>query len=210
MARRSRKTEEPTQDRSCGGSLGGWPLAVDHVENWAWRHGVFTPEETEQIIAIGTSRQLDKATTHAENDSDKIRNSYVTFLGPCPETDWIFQRMASVINEINTQYFGFELTGLNEGLQFTRYTAPGEHYDWHVDRGYAGRTRKLSVSVLLNDPAEYKGGNLQFQFGRQPDKAPQEHGMGIFFPSYTLHRVTPITKGIRYSLVCWVEGPPFR
>jgi PKHD-type hydroxylase len=111
---------------------------------------------------------------------------------------------------MNDQYFGFDLTGMEQGLQFTRYTAPGEHYDWHVDRGHLTATRKLSLSVQLNDPAEYKGGELQFKFGGKDETVKKERGMVTFFPSYTLHRVKPVTQGTRYSLVAWISGPPFK
>ena len=189
---------------------GGWPLKLDHVENWSWRREIFTKDECETIIRIGTHRELQKASTYGPVQSDKNRNSYVNFLFPNELTNWMFGRLAAVINEVNNQYFGFDLQTMEQGLQFTKYTAPAEHYDWHVDRGFMTGTRKLSVSVLLNDPSEYKGGELQFRFGREPDKAPQEQGLGIFFPSYTLHRVTPVTKGTRYSLVAWISGPPFK
>lgn len=188
---------------------GSWPLMLDHVENWAWRQGLFTPEELDTIIAIGNSTELQKAATHGEQ-SDKNRNSFVTFLFPNELTNWIFLRLAGAISEMNDQFFRFDLTGMEQGLQFTRYTAPGEHYDWHVDRGFMTATRKLSVSVQLSDPTDYKGGDFEMLFGRKAEKVRKERGMATFFPSYTLHRVRPITFGTRYSLVAWVSGPPFK
>lgn len=189
---------------------GAWPLVVDHVENWAWRTGVFTDEELDAIINIGTHAEMEKASTYGPVQSDKNRNSYVQFLFPNQLTNWVFARLAGAITEINQQFFQFDLTGMEQGLQFTRYTAPGEHYDWHVDRGFLTPTRKLSLSVQLNDPAEYKGGELQLKFGRQDETVKRERGMVTFFPSYTLHRVKPVTKGTRYSLVAWISGPPFK
>ena len=198
----------PKLDATAGG--GGWPLLVDHVENWAWRNDIFTPAELDAIIEIGNSSELTKATTHSPSQDDKIRNSFVQFLFPNEVTNWIFARLAGAITQINSQFFEFDLTGLNQGLQFTRYEAPGQHYDWHVDRGHLQGTRKLSMSLQLNDPSEYKGGELQFKFGRKDATMKKERGMATFFPSYTLHRVKPVTQGTRYSLVAWVEGPPFK
>lgn len=192
------------------GGGGSWPLFTDHVENWAWRRQVFLPHECATIIALANQTELDKAQTYAEVQSDKVRNSFVKFMFPNGDNNWIFSRMTDAINEVNAQYFKFDLTGMEQGLQFTKYSAPAEHYDWHVDRGHLSATRKLSVSVLLSDPSDYKGGALEFKFGRDAEKAPQEHGLGVFFPSYTMHRVAPVTKGTRYSLVAWVSGPPFR
>lgn len=199
----------PTKtDPTRGG--GAWPLKVDHVENWAWNDQVFTPEELDAIIEIGKSVELDKASTYGGLQSDKIRNSFVQFLYPGEFTKWIFARLSGAITQMNDQYFGFDLTGMEQGLQFTRYTAPGEHYDWHVDRGHLTPTRKLSLSVQLSDPADYKGGELQFKFGKQDTTVGKQRGMVTFFPSYTLHRVKPVTKGTRYSLVAWISGPPFK
>lgn len=189
---------------------GAWPLVLDHVENWAWRNGLFTPEELDTIISIGESTELVKASTYGPVQDDKNRNSFVTFLFPNEMTNWIFARLAGAITEMNQQFFQFDLTGMEQGLQFTKYTAPGEHYDWHVDKGYMTASRKLSLSVQLSDPKDYKGGDFEMMFGRKAEKVNRERGMTVFFPSYTLHRVRPVTKGTRYSLVAWVSGPPFK
>jgi PKHD-type hydroxylase len=78
------------------------------------------------------------------------------------------------------------------------------------------KIRKLSVTISLNDPDEYDGGNLQFDFG--PHKENRYHtcteirpkGSVIVFPSHVYHQVTPVTRGTRYSLVCWNLGAAFR
>jgi PKHD-type hydroxylase len=189
---------------------GGWPLKLDHVDIWAWKLDLFTPEEMDAIIQIGTSTELIKGKTVGLPKDEKVRNSGVQFLFPNETTNWIFGRLSSAIQEVNDNHFGFDLTGIDEGLQFTRYSAPGEHYTWHMDRGFAYRTRKLSISVQLNDSSEYTGGELQFKFSKDDLTVEKKRGVGIFFPSYTLHRVKKVTSGTRYSLVAWVNGPPFK
>jgi PKHD-type hydroxylase len=199
------KIETPDPTRGAG----GWPLFVDHVEEWAWRKGVFNEAELDAIIELGKQTELVKASTFGPQD-DKNRNSFVSFLFPHGTTNWIFQRLAGAITEINNTFFQFDLHGMDQGLQFTRYTAPGQHYDWHKDSGFGTATRKLSVSIQLSDPKDYKGGDLQMKFGRTDTIVPRERGMVTFFPSYTLHRVKPVTQGTRYSLVAWISGPPFK
>jgi PKHD-type hydroxylase len=189
---------------------GGWPLALDHVENWAWKTGVFSDAELDTIIEIGTQAEMKKACTFGPVQNDKNRNSHVQFLFPNEVTNWVFARLAKAIVEINQQFFQFDLHGMDQGLQFTRYIAPGQHYDWHMDRGFLSPTRKLSLSVQLSDPKTYKGGDLQFKFGRKDETVKRERGIVTFFPSYTLHRVRPVTEGTRYSLVAWISGPPFK
>jgi len=73
-----------------------------------------------------------------------------------------------------------------------------------------GETRKLSMSLLLNEPGvDFEGGELQFQVGTVPDTPDTPKGRIIAFPSFMLHRVAPLTRGVRRSLVVWVTGPKF-
>lgn len=201
--------ELPHKSEIVGGA-GAWPLKLDHVSNWAWKQDLFTAAELSTIINIGNAAELDKAQVFGDIQSDDLRNSNVRFLFPNKYTNWIFGRLTQALVEINEHFFQFDLSGFEQGLQFTRYTAPSEHYHWHVDRGHLTPTRKLSVSVQLNDPTEYEGGELQFKFGHENETVEQKQGMAVFFPSYTLHRVKPVTKGTRYSLVAWISGPPFK
>jgi len=80
-----------------------------------------------------------------------------------------------------------------------------------------GKVRKLSMTLNLNVPGEYEGGNLKFDFG--PHAAGKRfhecteirpQGSLIIFPSFVYHQVTPVTKGTRYSLVLWSLGQPFK
>jgi len=104
-----------------------------------------------------------------------------------------------------------------------RYFAPDIHpkgkpgkYDWHMDVGLAPvqSVRKLSYSILLN-AGEYEGGELEFHIGNimeQPEGQTSSDMVGtmIIFPSYLVHRIVEMTKGIRYALVGWVHGNSFR
>ena len=99
--------------------------------------------------------------------------------------------------------------------QLTRYKE-GEYYSWHRDGGSdhlqgSKLVRKLSMTVCLNE--DYEGGELQFHsYGKKDNKitsAPQGKGTIIVFPSFIEHQVTPVTNGVRYSLVAWITGPPF-
>jgi len=188
---------------------GAWPLKPDRCENWAWNQDAFTPAELDAIINIGNAAELERASTYGGNDP-KVRDSFVQFLFPNEVTDWVFARLAGVIMGMNEAFFGFDLTAMEQGLQFTRYAAPGEHYEWHIDRGMQTGTRKLSLTLQLSDSDTYEGGDLELWFGGEPIKASRDRGMMTFFPSWAMHRVTPVTEGVRYSLVCWVSGPSFK
>jgi len=97
-----------------------------------------------------------------------------------------------------------------EPMQITQYEKDG-HYDFHSDgngfsRTINNKTRKLSMSIILND--DYEGGEFEFLGHKEPIKPIK--GTVIVFPSYMVHRVKPVTKGIRYSVVAWFCGEPFR
>jgi len=85
------------------------------------------------------------------------------------------------------------------------------------DERLVGKVRKISLTINLNLPGEYEGGNLMFDFGQHTEgeqfyecKEIRPQGSIIIFPSFTYHCVTPITKGTRYSLVLWTLGDAFR
>jgi PKHD-type hydroxylase len=114
---------------------------------------------------------------------------------------------------LNSKYYGFDLTGFEDALQYTVYNESDtkEHYTWHVDNLGQGRPgcRKLSIVIQLSDPQEYEGGELQLHY-QSYHIARKDKGLLYIFPSYVLHRVTPVTGGTRRSLVGWICGPDFR
>lgn len=118
-------------------SGGGWPLNVSQPEDWAWHKEAFNQEELDTIIQIGLAAGLEQGTTLGGVKGH--RDSFVSFLYPNEYTSWIYQKLSAVITMTNLKYFGFDLYGLDQGLQFTSYTAPGEHYSWHVDKGSGNR-----------------------------------------------------------------------
>ena len=190
-------------------SGGGWHFQQDHPHEWVWFANGFTPAELDAIIRLGEQMEMTKGVTGGGN-TPEVRDSFVSWLYPNDVTAWVFERMAGIVTAMNHEFFGFDLTGLLQGLQFTKYTAPGQHYTWHCDRGGGMGVRKMSVSLLLSDPDDYDGGDLQFKFGEEEQTAERERGIMTLFPSWSLHRVTPVTRGTRYSLVAWTSGPPFK
>lgn len=141
------------------------------------------------------------------------RKSNVAWLMPTDENlRFYFEKVAYYINKANTDYFQFSLTGFHS-MQYTMYpeTVQGK-YDWHTDQGDLFTTqnmgRKLSAVVALND--DYEGGVFETLDCNTPRSYDLKKGEMIMFPSFLMHRVTPVTKGMRRSLVIWVEGPNFR
>jgi len=166
----------------------------------------FSDEECTRIIAEGMALPLAKGQVTARERAPDARNSTIALFPPEPRHAWMIERLAQLVNQLNREHWGFELVG-SERLQFSAY-GPGEYYDWHMDLGARGNfaLRKISISVLLNDPAEYEGGDLEVSVGTANRLAARKKGAVILFPSYAMHRVLPITKGTRYSLVAWIVG----
>lgn len=186
-----------------------WSFKLDPVNSYAFSSKTFSPKECEKIIKIGKNKSLKKATVFSSK-MQKIRNSEITWLYPNDDLVELFQKITDIVSELNQKFFGFNLFGITEGLQFTNYSAPNGNYGKHVDRAFNFMVRKLSMSIQLSDPNKYKGGDLILYEGDEKILMPREQGTLILFPSYTLHEVTPVTKGERNSLVCWVNGPSFK
>jgi len=146
-----------------------------------------------------------------KGENKDVRKSDIVWTDDQKIYDLIWPFMESA----NKAFTNFDID-YAEVLQITRYRE-NEFYDYHIDGTgvqyydapdsdiYHKKTRKLSMSLVLND--DFEGGDLQF-YDDEPVQC--KKGNMIFFPSYLLHRVLPVTKGVRYSLVTWFLGPPLR
>ncbi len=188
---------------------------------------VLTREEVERIRQIGDDL-LDRNPLEGRvgfNDQARVnpykRKATVQWLDHPeikPEFGWIYDAGAYVLQQANGLFWQYEITDFYDMLHYIRYNAgdtPEEHdghFDWHMDKGDDWRRpqRKLAFTCILSDPDEYEGGEFQI-FDGCPVTI-QHGGVGSFivFPSYIQHRVTPVTRGSRRSLVGWASGPKFR
>jgi PKHD-type hydroxylase len=183
------------------------------VEPFTSWDGAFTDKELDAIVAYGDALRPAEATvmdSADDNQKSGIRITRISWIKQSQETLWMYQKLLGATSSINQLAYCFDLSML-ETLQYTVYLAgEGGHYDWHVDHGHTPRRRKLSLVLQLSAPTDYEGCELQIHAASQIDTAPKTRGSLIAFPSYVLHRVTPITAGIRKSLVMWCSGPRFR
>lgn len=172
----------------------------------------FSEQECERLIELG--RQSGSADAALDKGGDTIqqaqyRSGAASWLSPTDEsTRWAFEKSLALMHKANATNWDFQLNGEDAFLQFTSYYV-GDFYDWHLDIGESHQDtgkRKLSLVLQLSDPAEYSGGDLELFVQREPRNAPRDRGTVIIFPSYNLHRVTPVTDGSRFSLVHWATG----
>lgn len=188
-----------------------WVFHIDPINRWAYWNDAFTPEECQKIIDYANKfEKIDGTISQDKNVDLAVRESKVVWLSPDEETFWVFDRLTSIVDKLNNDYFGFDIFGMIEGLQFTEYNGPTGHYEKHVDCLYGDTVRKLSFSVQLSNSGDYDNGNLILHYKEKPEPMVRNQGTLVMFPSYTLHEVTPITEGRRCSLVGWVTGKPFK
>lgn len=190
----------------------GLPIKQEYAD-YVILENVFSPQEVGVIRELWDAKGMSDAhLTGASMTSydQNLRKSVINFINPGESVNWIFERLARTAIEENNRRFQFEILGLNEGLQLAKYSAT-DLFNWHMDFGVGPASqRKLSMSVQLSEPHEYEGGDLQFMINDQAHNAIRTPGTLIIFPSYVMHRVTPIISGTRMSLVGWVNGMPFR
>lgn len=188
-------------------------ISQEHNHPFISWDDAFTDEEIERIKSYAKTLPMQDAMVDQDALPEKhIRKSKVAWISNTPEAAWLYDRMAFVARRLNAKFYNFDLYGFLEDMQFTLYEESDEaHYTWHIDMSdTAVAARKLSMVLQLSDPSEYEGGELQTWTGAEPSTVDKKKGMIAAFPSYVLHRVTPVTKGTRYSMVVWVCGPSFK
>ena len=157
-----------------------------------------------------TNMQIKEATTFSGSE-EELRKSRVGWIPMDQNFLWLHAKLGEMVNIANKELWGFDISGMDEQIQYAEYPENGGHYDWHMDTGPDKFSRrKISITVQLSDPSEYEGGDLQIKINAGQNDTPKGLGNVVIFPSYLLHRVTPVTKGLRRSLVLWITGPAFK
>jgi PKHD-type hydroxylase len=189
------------------------PRAESIVPFTTWE-GAFSDEEVEKIIQLCETLEKTEAKVGSGEQgvvNPEVRKTTVSWLKNSEDASWIYDRIAYVGRRLNSKFYRFNLYGFIEDIQYTVYEENNEgHYDWHIDIGPDNEcARKLSLVIQLSDPSEYEGGELEILRSSTPERVLKQRGLAAGFPSYTLHRVTPVTKGTRRTLVIWLAGPDF-
>ena len=193
-----------------------------HICDDIVRYGL--QKKDEMALTGGYTRNNIANPSNIKDLKDK-RDSNIVWLSE----GWIYKELRSYIQMANRNAGWNFQWDFSEACQFTKYNK-GQYYGWHCDSWEGaynkpndpashGKIRKLSVTLTLSDPADYSGGELEFDFRNlDPDKKPHTRiaqevktkGSLVVFPSFVWHRVKPVKKGSRYSLVIWNLGWPFK
>lgn len=173
----------------------------------------FSAQECARITGYTTTHQSSDARLVGRNSDHNLRRADLVWLDDIPDAAWVMDRIIALVSRANRETYDFDLREFAESPQVARYGAEREgHFDWHSDIGDGplARKRKLTMVVQLSSPSEYDGGTLQVMPSANMIDAPRDQGSATLFPSYLLHRVTPVTDGARHSLTIWAHGPAFR
>ena len=169
----------------------------------------FNDEELEWINNLQELYPFQEATIMGDNSN--IRKSEIKWLHNNERSFWVYEKICRLAMEANSRIWKFNLHSVIDAIQYTVYYEGGGHYDWHVDIGPSSISdRKISCSVQLSNPDKYEGGDLEIWSGGEFKTIERKQGSAIFFPSFLMHRVTPVTKGTRKSLVLWMGGDSYK
>jgi PKHD-type hydroxylase len=193
-----------------------FPQKEIDVQNYYWFNQGFNDAELKAIYeGVANLPYIDAGTGDTNTQDKKVRSSKIKWIPQEDQWEWVYAKLMEMIVEANKSLWNFDLHSVLDNVQYTEYHANEEgHYNWHQDLGPGWLSRrKISVTVQLSDPSEYEGGELEYWKGgpiEYADKAPKGKGVVFIFPSYMMHRVSPVTKGVRRSFVLWVGGIPFK
>ena len=180
---------------------------------------LFTPEQCQLVIKKGLSSKAEKAnigmgttdSNKAQGIDEATRKSTVSWISfnDMPE---MYQEIRMTLGRANNNHFGFDGITMAEPAQFTEYKSDGGHYGWHMDSDVIGKNqppiRKISMTIPLVPETDFDGGQLEFY--KEGNVLPLKQGQAVFFASFLQHRLLPVTRGTRYSLVQWFTGPSFK
>ena len=179
----------------------------------SWR-GLFSAGQLDELERLCDGLALEPAQLTGGGNRG-IRTTRVAWVHRHAQTEDLYRNMETIVLRLNTELFHFELSGLTT-MQYAVYRQDeAGYFDWHNDYGrYRGdpgqEPRKITLSLQLSNGDAYDGCDLEVRAAHPIDVAPRERGCLMAFRANALHRVTPITRGMRKSLVIWAAGPEFR
>tara|TARA_R110000744_G_scaffold179461_1_gene298460 strand:- start:40 stop:633 length:594 start_codon:yes stop_codon:yes gene_type:complete len=181
---------------------------------------ILIPQQCQELIRLGQAEPQEEGTVMSRGNSDKkdftTRKNKISWI-PFDKAKTTYGIIAGWMQNVNLNHFGFDHMQMHEPGQYTEYSK-GDFYNWHLDIGVNRHqmpmVRKISMSLLLNDPKEFEGGELEIFSKSVNIKGDAvfnlKQGQALFFASFHLHKVRAITSGNRKSLVMWFGGTPLR
>tara|TARA_B100001113_G_scaffold349551_1_gene345128 strand:- start:483 stop:1076 length:594 start_codon:yes stop_codon:yes gene_type:complete len=184
--------------------------------NYWYFDNLFKDEEIEKIHSLASELNQEAAGMGEEGKiDDEYRTTQLRWFPQDEKYRWIYGRLGRSAEKANNELWHFNLTSMREPIQYSTYLSEIKgHYEWHNDIGGTGilTQRKVSCVVFLDEPGvDYEGGDFLINnMGNPWTLENNKKGTAIFFPSFWLHKVSPVTKGLRRTLVMWMGGQPYK
>lgn len=176
-----------------------------------FKKDLITPFEVGKINRCLT-RDIDNSLS--DNPSDSADKTAVTNIVQWRQAKAYLSEIHEYLHQVNRDVFGFELYRFTDynTVNYNEYNSMllGE-YGWHNDFVLTERIYDYKLTCVVNISEEpYEGGDFELFLNGAQTATEFTSGSMIIFPSWTQHRVTPVTSGIRKTLSFWTQGPKFR
>ena len=185
---------------------------------WCYFLSYFDKDTCKKILTDAATLPVQNAKmgVGGESEDNIYRRSKIRFINKQDKKfEWLFDSLFKAAVQANNDYFNFHISKLDY-IQLAEYDAAykgeyKEHHDVFWMNDDPNFHRKLSCVVQLSDPHDYDGGDLEITEARIPlDHGARNQGTAVFFPSMLRHKANPVTRGVRYSLAAWFDGPKWR
>jgi PKHD-type hydroxylase len=198
-----RRNQARATTRTAGGPHDGH-LHLD----WVTCAARLSTAKCTEIVKLGRRFAVEAPTVVGESILTAHRVGHVHLLPDVAQTAPIYNLLWEVAADAAVRHYGLAITAITRMPHYVEYVAGYGHFHWHNDYSHESieSPRKLTVILQLSESDEYEGGDLEV-FNTGPRAVPRERGTIICFPSFVVHRVTPVTAGMRRVVVAWIAGP---
>ena len=184
----------------------------DRFQFVVYRENYLTQKECFNLIKSLDTDELVDASLAGDYSENIVNKNIRKTLNIDFHDENLFKKLNGAIKVANENYYNYSIESIDT-LRFLKYGIGG-NYNWHTDIGRSETSnRKLTAIIQLSDENTYEGGDFEYGItdttGEDLIKGNKKQGTLIIFPSFLSHRVTPITKGNRYSIITWMEGDTF-
>ena len=170
-----------------------------------------TPDEIERIFVLTNKLEPTQATLNGKVETES-RSCKTAWLPYDDEHAWLYGRLYDLVCVVNEHGYFFDPIDFVEPIMYCEYDVD-DHYGWHTDLASHPpfSSRKLAITVQLSASDDYRGGTLEFAVTPETTyTVSRAKGSVLIYPTYIAHRIQPVTKGKRKSLVFWVGGTSFQ
>jgi PKHD-type hydroxylase len=181
--------------------------SYDHL-GWLALSERLSDADCDAIIELGAEYTLSEPTVVGDERLLRHRVGDVHKVPRDGRSASLYELLWNAAVVANAAFYRLRISGISREIQYVEYAAGKGHFHWHNDYSHERETtpRKLTVIVQLSHADDYRGGDLQV-FDVEPEALPRERGTIIILPSFSVHRVTPVTRGVRRVIVGWIAGP---